>query len=88
MKFAREVKDNRKGTSKHIESKRKPKASVGILLSGAGDSVTKDVEKAVTVSSFWGSVLAGKVFPQVYHVSESASRVCMREAVPTVEEES
>lgn len=61
FKFARELKDNRKGVSKHLGSKRKPKVSVGILVSGAGDSVTKDVEKAVTVSNFLGSM---KQYPQ------------------------
>lgn len=45
LKFAREVKDSRKGICKHIDSKRMPKASMGILLSDAGDAVTKDVEK-------------------------------------------
>lgn len=61
---------------------------MGILLSGAGDSVTKVVEKALIVLNFLGSVLTGRVFLQFYHVSESPSRVCMSEAVPTAEEDS
>lgn len=40
------VKGNEQGFYKYINNKRKTRKNVGHLLNGAGDLVTKDMEKA------------------------------------------
>lgn len=41
LNLAKDVKDNKKGFSKCIGNKRKTRESVGPLLNGAGDLVTR-----------------------------------------------
>lgn len=87
LKLAREVKGDKKGFYKDIGSKRKAKESECSLLSGAGDLVTKEMEKAEVLNAFFASVFNGKACPQASQVPEPPSRVWGSEAVPTVEEE-
>lgn len=42
-------------------SERKTRENVGSPLSGAGDQVTKDMEKSMFLTSFYASVFTGKI---------------------------
>ncbi|GAB0204020.1 mitochondrial enolase superfamily member 1 [Grus japonensis] len=46
LNLVRGVKDNEKGFYKYINSKRKTRENMGQLLNGAGELVTRDMEKA------------------------------------------
>lgn len=59
FKSAREAKDNKKGFCKYISS-RKTNKNGDSLLSGAGNLVTRDMEKAQIIFS---SVFIDKVWP-------------------------
>lgn len=53
MKPDREVKVNRKGFCRYVGSKWKAEENMSPLLHGAGDSVTKDMEKAEILNAFF-----------------------------------
>ena len=57
LKLVRDVKGNKRDFCKHMVSKRKPKETVGPLLRGARDLMTKGMEKA-SVPSCRGLALA------------------------------
>ena len=54
------MKSNKKGFYKYINSKRKTRKNVGLLLNGAGDLVTKDMEKAEVFNAFFASFFTDK----------------------------
>ncbi|GAB0184094.1 mitochondrial enolase superfamily member 1 [Grus japonensis] len=53
------MKDNKKGFYKYISSKRKTLENVGLLLNGAGDLVTKDMEEVKVLNIFFTLTFAG-----------------------------
>lgn len=57
----RDVKGNRKCFCKYRNSKRKTRENAGLLLSGAGNLVTKDMEKAEVLNTFFASVFTSKI---------------------------
>lgn len=87
LKLAREAKGNKKVLCKYTSSGKKTNENEGLLLSGAGNVVTRDVEKA--------QVFHMGFFPQFSLVrsalcpprSLSLIAVCRYEAVPTVGED-
>lgn len=60
MSLERDVKGSKNGFYKYISSKRKVRENVSLLLNGAGDLVTKDMEKAKVFNAFFTSVFTGK----------------------------
>ena len=54
------VKSKKKGFYKHINSKRKTGKNVDLLLNGAGDLVSKDMEKAEVFSAAFVSFFTDK----------------------------
>lgn len=60
LSLVKDVKGNNNGFYKYINSKRKVREIVGLLLDGAGDLVTKDMEKAKVFNAFFTSVFTGK----------------------------
>lgn len=58
--LVRDVKGSKNGFCKYINSKRKVKENVSLLLNGARDLVTKDMEKAKVFNAFFTSVFTGK----------------------------
>ena len=53
LKLARDVKDNKKGFYKYVNSKRKTRENVGPLLNEAGALVTEDTEKAELLNAIF-----------------------------------
>ena len=53
LKVAREAKGNKKSFCKYISSRKKTNKNVGLLLSGAGNLVTRDMEKALVLCIFF-----------------------------------
>ena len=63
LKPDREVKVNRKGCRRYTGSKRKAEENMGPLLHGAGDTVTKDMEKAEVLIAVFAMVFTDMVCP-------------------------
>lgn len=63
--LVRNVKGNKNGFYKYISRKRKIRENVGLLLDGAGDLVTKDMEKAKVFNAFFTSVFPDKTSLQL-----------------------
>ncbi|KAK4824189.1 LOW QUALITY PROTEIN: hypothetical protein QYF61_012005 [Mycteria americana] len=64
----KDVKGIKKGFSKYISSKRKTREYVGLLLNGAGELVTKDMQKAKALNAFFASVFIGPAFRNPRHL--------------------
>jgi len=60
LNLARNVQGNENCLYKHISSTRKTRTKVGLLLKVAEDFVTKDMEKAEVLNTFFTSVFTGK----------------------------
>ena len=60
---------------RYISSKRKVRKNVGLLLNGAGELMTKDVEKAKILNAFLDSVFIGKTGFQESEISETSEKV-------------
>lgn len=73
MDLARDVKDSKKGFSKYISNKRKIRENVWLLLNGARDLVTQDMEKAevLNITSTSSSLLLRLAFRPVEDQWES-----------------
>ena len=59
---AKEVKD-KKGFFQYVNSRRKTRENVGLLLSELGALVTEDIEKVELLNTFFASVFTGKAGP-------------------------
>uniref|UniRef100_A0A8C3BA48 Reverse transcriptase domain-containing protein n=1 Tax=Cairina moschata TaxID=8855 RepID=A0A8C3BA48_CAIMO len=64
MRLAKEIKDNKKGFFKYVNSKRKTRDNVGPLLNKGGVLVTGDAEKAEILNAFFASVFASRTLLQ------------------------
>jgi len=64
FKLTRDVKDNKKGFSNYISSKRKTRDNVGPLLNKVGALLTKDTEKLELWNATFASVFSAKAGPQ------------------------
>lgn len=60
LNLARDIKSNKQGFSKYVGNKRKTRENVGLLLNGAEDLVTQDMEKAEILTAFFVSVFTIK----------------------------
>ena len=59
LNLARIMKGNKKGFYKYISRKRKTLENVGLLLNGAEDLVTKDMEEVKVLNVFFTLIFAG-----------------------------
>jgi len=64
MRLAKEIKDNKKGFFKYVNSKRKTRDNVGPLLNEGGVLVMGDAEKAEILNAFFASVFASRTLPR------------------------
>ena len=69
LNLDRDVK-GKKSFSRYINSKRKMRENVGLLLNGERDLVTKDMEKTEVLNAFLASVFTGKICLQESQVPE------------------
>jgi len=60
LNLARDVKDHMKGFSKYVTGKRKTRENIGLLLHGAGELVTHDMEKSAVLNAFVASAFTSK----------------------------
>lgn len=58
--LAKDMKGNRKGFCKYINSKRESRENMGSLLNGVREVVTNKMEKAKVLNAFFTSVFNGK----------------------------
>ncbi|GAB0207550.1 mitochondrial enolase superfamily member 1 [Grus japonensis] len=87
LKLARDVKDNKKGFFKYINSKRKTRENVGPLLNEVGALVMEDTEKAELLNAFFASVLTAKAGPQESQTLEVGNKGLQKEDLPLIEED-
>ncbi|GAB0195017.1 mitochondrial enolase superfamily member 1 [Grus japonensis] len=87
LNLARDVKDNKKGFFKYINSKRKTRENVGLLLNEVGALVMGDTEKAELLNAFSASVFTAKAGPQESQTLEVGQKVWRKEDLPLVEED-
>jgi len=81
------VKGNKKGFQKYINSKRKTRKNVGLLLNGAGDLVTKDMEKAEVFNAAFAIFFTDKAGLQESWGPRSNRTVWSKKYSPSVEED-
>ena len=60
LNLAKDVKGNRKGFYKYINSKRKTRENMDLLLNGAAELVANEMPKAKVLSAFFASVFTSK----------------------------
>jgi len=87
MKLARDVKNNKKGFFKYINSKRKTRDNVGPLLNEVGVLVTEDAEKAELLNAFFASVFRAKAGPQESQAPEVREEAHREDDFPLVKED-
>jgi len=87
LNLARDFKDNKKGFFKYINSKRKTRDSVGLLLNEVGVQVTEDAEKVELLNAFFASVFSAKAGPQESQALEIREEDCRKDDLPLVEED-
>jgi len=86
LNLARDVKDNKKGFSKYISSKRKSRDNVEPLLNEVGVLVTEDTEKAELLNAFF-AVFAAKIGPLESQSLEVREEAWQTYNLPLVEED-
>ena len=87
LNLATNVKGNKKGFYRHISSKRKTRENVGPLLNGAGDRVTKGMEKAKTLNIFFALVFTGETCVEESKAPETSGKVLSNEKLPSLKED-
>ena len=75
LNLAKEIKNNKKGFIKYVNSKRKARENVGPILSEGGALVTGDAEKAEILNAFFASVFSERALPQESRNLEVDERV-------------
>ena len=85
LNLVKELKDNKKGIFKYVDSKRKIRENMGPLLSETHALITGDSEKMEILNSFFASVFNAKTRPQEFEISEVRERVWAKEGFPLVE---
>ncbi|XP_067173621.1 olfactory receptor 14C36-like [Apteryx mantelli] len=76
-----DVKGNKKGFCRYISSKEKTREYVSLVLNGAGDMVTKDVEKAKVYSAFFASDFPDKTCLQESQAPETCANMVEEDRV-------
>ncbi|GAB0202805.1 mitochondrial enolase superfamily member 1 [Grus japonensis] len=87
LNLARDVKDNKKGFFKYINSKRKTRENVGLLLNEVGTLVMEDTEKEELLNAFFALVFTAKDGPQETSTLEVGEKVWRKEDFPLIEED-
>ena len=87
LKLAKEIKDNKKGSFKYVNSKGKTREDVSPLLSEVSALVTGDTEKAEVLNSFFASVFNTKTSLQEFQTLEVSKSVWRKKDFPLVEED-
>ena len=85
MNLVGDVKRNKKDL-KYTGNKRKTRGNVGLLLNGAGDLVTKDMEKAGVLGAFFALDFTGKTSLQQSQNPETREKSGIRKTYPQVRE--
>jgi len=67
--------------------KQQARGNVGLLLNGAGASVTQDIKKAEVLNAFFTSDFSSKTSLQESQVLETREKVWSKEGIPLVEED-
>lgn len=75
LNLLRDVKDNKKGFDRCTSSKSKTRENMGPLLNGAGNRVTKDMEKTEVSKAFFALIFARKTSLQDPRVHETTAKV-------------
>ena len=73
--LARDGEGSKKDFYKYISCKRKTSENVGLLLSGIGDTLTKNTEKAKVLGTFFTLVFTGKSSLQESQAPETCEKV-------------
>lgn len=84
LNLVKELKDNKKGIFKYVDSKRKIRENMGPLLSETHALITGDSEKMEILNSFFASVFSAKTSPQELQTLQVRERVWGREGFPLV----
>ncbi|GAB0183985.1 mitochondrial enolase superfamily member 1 [Grus japonensis] len=87
LKLAGDVKDNKKGFFKYINSCRKTRENVGLLLNELGALVMEEIEKVELLNAFFASVFTAKAGPQETQTLEVGEKVLQKEDLPLVKED-
>ena len=77
--LVRKIKDYKKGFCKYVNSKRKTRENVGLLLNEVDALVTEDTEKAELLSTFFTSVIIAKTAPWEFWTLQTRERVWGKE---------
>ena len=85
--LAKEVKNNKKGFFKYVNSKRKTRENVSPLLNEEGVWVIGDAEKVEILNTFFVSVFTAKTPPWESWTLEVSERAWGIEGFPVVREE-
>ena len=74
LNLAKVIKDNKKGFSKYVNSKRKTRGNAGPLLSAGDVLVTGDAEMAEILNALFASVFSERALPQESQTLEVSDR--------------
>ena len=87
LNLSRDVKGNKKGFYKYVNSKRKSRENMGLLLNGEGEQATNDMEKTEVLNAFFASVFTGKMSLQECQIPEISGKVRSKEDLHLMEED-
>lgn len=80
--MARDVNEHKKGFSKNISSKKKPKENVGLQLSEVDAMVIKNTEKIELLNICFASVFTNKPSATETQILEAREKVYRKEGLP------